>query len=268
MGTDRFPDHRDVGRWWNENAEAWTQLARAGCDTCRNYVNTPSFLSMLPDVTGQRGLDLGCGDGYNTRQVAQRCASLTAFDIAEVFVRHALEEERAEPLGIHYLIASAVELPFADESFDFVTAFMCLMDMPEQDHVLAQVFRVLRPGGFLQFSVTHPCYDTKIRAKVRDEEGRHYAYAVGGYWDTDPWVSEWIFSDATPEQKAAWPKFKTAYFRRTMSEWLNALVRTGFVFEEMCEPQPDAEALRQAPGLQDMTVIPFFVQVRCRKPLT
>jgi len=91
-------DHREVGRFWDENAEAWTQMARAGCDVYRDYLNTPAFFDMLPDVTGLSGLDIGCGEGHNSRLLAKRCAHLTAIDISEVFIRHAGELERTAPL--------------------------------------------------------------------------------------------------------------------------------------------------------------------------
>jgi len=259
-------DHREVGKCWDGNADAWTHLARSGYDVCRDWLNTPAFLEMLPDVTGLQGLDLGCGEGGNTRLVSQRCACMTAFDIAARFVGHAIETERAETRGIRYLIASAIELPFADASFDFAVAFMSFQDMPEQDRALAEVCRVLRPGGFFQFSVTHPCFDTKIRAKVRDENGRHYAYEIGGYWDTEPYVSQWIFSDAPAEEKARWPKFVVPYFRRTVSEWINGIVRTGLVIEELGEPCPDEETLQERPDLDDATIVPFYLHLRCRKP--
>jgi ubiquinone/menaquinone biosynthesis C-methylase UbiE len=61
--------------------------------------------------------------------------------------------EAEEPLGINYYIASAVELPFPGKTFDFATGFMSFMDIPEIDRVLAKAYRVLKPGGFLQFSI-------------------------------------------------------------------------------------------------------------------
>jgi ubiquinone/menaquinone biosynthesis C-methylase UbiE len=259
-------DQREVGKCWDDNADAWTHLARAGYDVCRDYLNTPLFFEMLPEVTGLQGLDIGCGEGYNTRLLAQRGATVTALDIAGKFIGHALATEQEKPLGIRYLAASALDLPFADESFDFAVGFMSFMDMPEQDRVLAEVCRVLKPGGFLQFSITHPCTDTKIRHKVRDEEGRPVAYEIGGYWDTTPWAPEWIFGDAPDEEKERWPKFKTPYFRRTISEWINAIVRTGFVVEELGEPYPSEEMLHERPDLDDMTILPFFLHLRCRKP--
>ena len=156
-------DHEEVGRPWNENAEVWTQLVHAGYDLYRDDLNTPAFFEMLPDVDGLSGLDVGCGEGHNTRLLAQRGAHVTGIDISSNFVRNARAAETEQPLGIDYELASAVDLQFEEARFDFATAFMSLMDIPETELVLAEVFRVLRPGGFFQFSMTHPCFDTPHR---------------------------------------------------------------------------------------------------------
>jgi ubiquinone/menaquinone biosynthesis C-methylase UbiE len=110
------------------------------------------------------------GAQHQARGRARR--PLTGVDISETFVRHAAEAERNEPLGVRYGRASAVELPFESAAFDFATAFMSLMDIPETDRVLAEVFRVLRPGGFFQFSIEHPCFATPHGKTLRDERGR------------------------------------------------------------------------------------------------
>ena len=59
---------------WEHNAAAWVELSRAGYDVYRDLVNTPAFLAMLPDVAGLVGIDLGCGEGHNTRLVRDRGA--------------------------------------------------------------------------------------------------------------------------------------------------------------------------------------------------
>src|ERR1700752_4203241 len=153
-------DHNEAGRFWNESAESWTKLARAGYDIYRDYLNTPAFFAMLPDVNGLTGIDIGCGEGHNTRLLAGRGARVKAVDISEVFISHAQTIEQNELLGIDYRVASAVALPFANETFDFATAFMSLMDVPETDRALSEAARGLKAGGFLQFSIAHPCFDT------------------------------------------------------------------------------------------------------------
>jgi ubiquinone/menaquinone biosynthesis C-methylase UbiE len=66
-----------------------------------------------------------------------------------------------------YHVASAVDLPFADATFDFARAFMSFMDITETDRVLAEVRRVLKPCGFLQFSISHPCFDENVERGER-----------------------------------------------------------------------------------------------------
>src|SRR5262245_57525022 len=260
-------DHEEVGRFWNASADAWTKLSRAGYDVYRDYLNTPAFLAMLPEVEGLSGLDIGCGEGHNTRLLAQRRALVTAIDISENFIAHAKQLEEQDPLGIDYRVASAVELPFADAAFDFATAFMSLMDIPETDRALADAYRVLKPCGFLQFSITHPCFDTPHRRNLRDENRMTYAIEVGDYFrNLSGEISEWLFGAAPPEAKQGLPKFKTPRFTRTVSQWLNLLIETGFQLERIEEPRPGDETVRDCPDMQDALVVAYFLHIRARKP--
>jgi 2-polyprenyl-3-methyl-5-hydroxy-6-metoxy-1,4-benzoquinol methylase len=136
----REMNHKEVKTYWNENAPVWTQLARAGYDIYRDHLNTPSFFELLPDVRGLSGLDIGCGEGHNTRLLAKRGARVSAIDIAEVFIHHAAASEEQESLGIDYTVASAVELPFGDGTFDFAVGVMSFMDVPETERVLAEAY--------------------------------------------------------------------------------------------------------------------------------
>lgn len=260
-------DDREAGAFWNENADAWTTLSRAGYDVYRDGLNTPGFLEMLPDVGGLTGLDIGCGEGHNTRLVAARGARMHALDISDAFVRYAAVEERREPRGIRYCVASGVSLPFAAGRFDFVTAFMSLMDMPSLEQVLADVFRVLRPGGFLQFSVAHPCFATPHRRNLRGADGLTYAFEVGDYFRRlEGELEEWIFSSAPPAARAGFRRFRVPRFNRTLSDWINLLTATGFSIERVAEPRPTDDTVRRYPALQDAQVVAYFLHVRVRKP--
>lgn len=259
-------NHDDAGRYWDENADAWTTLARAGYDVYRDFLNTPAFLAMLPDVAGLRGLDVGCGEGHNTRLIAQRGARMTAIDIAPTFVAHATEEEARAPLGIDYRLGSAVDLPFADGAFDFAVACMSLMDMPDTATVLGELHRVLRAGGFFQFSIEHPCFATPHRRNLRDAAGRSYAVEVGDYFRRlHGEVEEWTFGAAPASVREGLRPFRVPRFTRPLGEWLNLLVGAGFVIDRVEEPRPTDEAVRQCPRIQDAQVVAYFLHVRVTK---
>jgi len=259
-------DHNEAGRYWNESAESWTNLARAGYDVYRDHLNTPAFFAMLPDVSGLLGLDIGCGEGHNTRLLAQRGARMQAIDISEVFIAHAKDSEREQPLGIDYHLASAVQLPFADNSFDFATALMSLMDVPETKQALAEAYRVLKSGSFLQFSIAHLCFDTPHRRNLRDANRRTYAIEVGDYFKGSAGeIEEWLFKATPAEIKQGMRKFTIPRFRRTLSEWLNLLTETGFQIEQVEEPRPTDETVSSHPGLQDAQVVSYFLHFRVRR---
>ncbi len=260
-------EHNEAGRFWEENAEVWTRLARAGYDVYRDFLNTPAFFAMLPDVSGLQGLDIGCGEGRNTRLLTGRAARVTGIDIAHTFVRHAVEADAVELCEAVYCTASAQELPFRDATFDFATAFMSLMDMPGPEKVLTETHRVLKPGGFLQFSICHPCFDTPHRRNLRDVNGRTYAIEVGDYFrKVDGEVTEWLFGAAPAKLRASLPKFRTPRFTRTLSEWINLLAGGGFVLQRMEEPRPSDEIVRACPDVQDAQVVSYFLQIRVLRP--
>ncbi len=253
---------KELQHYWEGNAAVWTKLSREGYDVCRDLLNTPAFLKMLPDISNLSGLDIGCGEGHNTRLLAKQGALMTALDLAPSFIKAAQESELREPLGISYQLGNAEELPFEDDSFDFLTAFMSLMDLPDQQGVFAEAKRVLKPGGWLQFSISHPCFGPPIRYWINDDNGRHYALAVGDYFrHTDGEIEQWIFSRTPQELKERLTDFQVPRFHRPLSWWLNTLINSGFAIEEMVEPQVSDELFREH-HLQSSRIIAEFLIIR------
>jgi ubiquinone/menaquinone biosynthesis C-methylase UbiE len=125
-------DDKQVGAFWDGNAEAWARLSRLGYNV-RDEITMPDFLALLPEVSGLSGLDIGCGERHGTRLVARWGARMTAVDISPAFIRPASEEEEREPLGIEYREASALALPFPDRRFDFAVAAAASATRAEQD---------------------------------------------------------------------------------------------------------------------------------------
>ncbi len=261
-------DNKNVGRYWDENAENWTRLARMGYDRCRDLINSPAFFKMLPDISYLKGLDIGCGEGYNTRIAAKKGAKMTAIDISEVFIKYAIEVEQEEPLGIKYEVASGTELPYSDNSFDFAMATMSLMDMAENEKAIQEAFRVIKPEGFFQFSIIHPLVGGSGWKWIRNQEDKKIGFVIEDYFKKlNGELEEWIFGAAPKEVSEKMKMFKIPRFSRNLSEWLNLLIEKGFILERFCEPYVEDDILKEHPEHYDTRIIPFFLIIRCRKPM-
>jgi SAM-dependent methyltransferase len=258
-GRVERPDTRKI---WNCNAVAWTELSRAGFDVYRDWVNTPAFFDLLPSVDGQSCLDLGCGEGHNTRLLADRGAYVTAVDIADSFIEAAAAKKH-QP--IRYVTGDGANLPFHSFSFDVVTAFMSLMDIAEPERTLREIARVLRPGGFVQFSVVHPATSTPIRHWVDDEDGHREALAIGNYFYEGPLTETWTFRTAPAQVRDEHPPFTITYARRTLSGWLNAVLAAELVVEAIAEPCADDTIAAAHPEVADTRIAPYFLLIRARK---
>ena len=97
---------------------------------------------------GKRVLDFGCGSGYGSAQIAQTADHVTALDVAEDAVAYAREQFPRDNLEFRS-IDPAETLPFADASFDVILSFQVFEHVTHTSHYLAEIRRVLMPGGQL-----------------------------------------------------------------------------------------------------------------------
>ena len=86
---------------------------------------------------------------------------------------------------------------------------------------------MLRPGGFVQFSVSHPVISAPIGRWVHDESGARQARAVGDYFYEGPLTETWTFSGASAEIADRHQPFTITYARRTLAGWLSAVLGAG-----------------------------------------
>lgn len=97
-------------------------------------------------------LELACGTGEFTFRLAKKCASWTATDFSEMMLKEAKNtyDKRGENIeGLCFERQDATNLPYEDESFDAVMIANALHIMPEPEKALAEIKRVLMPGGLL-----------------------------------------------------------------------------------------------------------------------
>lgn len=262
----------EVGKLWEANAEAWIQLSEEGYDVYRDYVNLPHFLSILPDIENLRGLDIGCGTGHNTTYLADMHARMTGIDISPTLISYATKTENKKYEESHrvskiiYKTVDATNLPFSSESFDFATSFHCIMDIPEYETVFAEAYRILKQGGFLQFSIPHPCFWTHELDWIYSLEAEKKALACKDYFNSSEGsISEWGLDNLEQSKRYDLHPLRTPIFRRTLSQWIKSLLSAGFIIDNLEEPQPSEEALEWFPALDGCKIVAFSLIICCHK---
>ena len=234
----------DIASVWNGNAERWAESVGAGMDLYRELYTLPAFLAFMPKINGLRVIDLGCGEGSNTRRFARLGGHMTGIDLSEKLIGCAREEEVREPLGIRYEVSSfcRIETSKAD-SYDCALSTMAFMDGLDFDSAMQAAYRVLVPNGTLCFSILHPCFITRAVEWVRAADGAYSGLKVGQYFDRSHFVEHWRFNKH-PEASRLQP-FEALRFPRTLSDFVNAVCNAGFRITKIEEPRPDKSVSRE-----------------------
>ena len=157
---------------------------------------------------------------------------------------------------------------------------MSLMDVDNTDRALGEARRILTPGGFLQFSILHPCFSAIGSRKVFDDNGDLIDRSSGKYFTSREGEKQsWTFGAAPDHIKAQPPKFifqksglkpptsvgKEPRFHRPISSWVNSVIAAGFQLEALQEPRPTAA--KACSDVADCRIAPLFLHLRARKPI-
>ncbi|MBO0841460.1 MAG: methyltransferase domain-containing protein [Sciscionella sp.] len=218
-------------------AEAYTAENETGL--LNAYYERPAILNLAGDVTGRRVLDAGCGAGPLCAALRDRGAVVTGFDRSAKMVE--LARKRLGDDAALRVADIAGPLPYPDGAFDDVIASLVLHYLRDWTAPLAELRRVLRPGGRLIMSVNHP-----IIYKIVNPESDYFA--------TVKWSEEYVFSG----QKAV-----LTYWHRPLHAMIDAFTAAGFRTAVISEPPPAPGAHELFPdelaGRQAFLCFLFFV---------
>lgn len=206
----------------------------------------PSLLELTGDVQGRTICDLACGQGWFARELAKRGAQVSGIDLAENLLTFARQYEEQEPLGILYQqdkAQSAHILP--NGIFDGVVCVLALMDIPDLQAVFQTVRRILKPGGWLIFAITHPCFEAPHAKWLTINDGQLGRF-VRGYFQEGFWKSE-----------RGGVRSRVGAYHRTLSTYLNSLVTANFTLDRMMEPIATDERAEQVPGNLEVPTLLF-----------
>lgn len=205
-----------------------------------------AFLKLLGPLEGISVLDVACGHGRFSRELARRGAQVTGVDLSAALLEKAHALEECEPLSIRYLqadVTAARPLP-PDATFDAASCSFGLSDIDDLDGALDTVSLVLRPGGRFVFSLLHPCFG-------------------GGGPVSGSWPSDGTYYDEgwwLPEGRASSLRRQVGANHRTLSTYLNGLAAHGLRLDTVAEPPPPVEWTDEAPAASRL---PTFLLGRC-----
>jgi GT2 family glycosyltransferase/ubiquinone/menaquinone biosynthesis C-methylase UbiE/glycosyltransferase involved in cell wall biosynthesis len=127
------------------------------------------YAMVLSCIVGKNVLDVACGEGYGSALMADTAGYVTGVDISPEAVSHATDNYKKNNLT--YLQGSATNLQFSDNSFDVVVSFETIEHLAEQEQMIAELRRVLKPEGILILSSPNrPIYS--------EESDEHNEYHV------------------------------------------------------------------------------------------
>jgi SAM-dependent methyltransferase len=185
-----------------------------------HYATGPSAFTvreLLGDRDG-RWLDVGCGTGLHFDAIGTKGRWFVGLDLS------ADQLEIASGQDVPLVRADACAAPFADGTFDGVTATFVHTDVDDVAPVFAEAARVLRPGGAFLYLGTHPCFVGHFMdRRVPDRWVLREGYVDAGWHDSSPFYGPGL-------------RRRVGSRHVPLAELVNAFVASGLVLEQLAEP--------------------------------
>ena len=201
------------------------------------YYARPAMIALAGDVRGRRVLDAGCGSGPLADDLRAKGALVAGFDSSPAMLE--LARQRLGE-GADLRVADLSQpLPYADGEFDDVVVSLVLHYLQDWSAPLAELRRVLKPGGRLLLSVNHPRI---LESSDPDAD----------YFSVTEYSEEYTFDD----QRAV-----LTYWHRPLHAMSDSFTRAGFRISVISEPpfSPDTPRELLPPDLGDRTAFICFL---------
>lgn len=207
--------------------------------------------ALLPDLTGKRVLDLGCGYGWHCIYAAEHGAvSVLGVDLSEKML--AVARQKTQFPQVQYCCAAMEDVEAPEESFDLVLSSLALHYVPDFTPLARKIANFLSEGGQFIFSVEHPIFTAQgSQDWFRDETGTIQHFPVDSYFYEGERTANFLGASVTK-------------YHKTLTTYLDGLLTNGFRLLRVVEPQPP-ERMRDMPGMLDELRRPMMLLVSAQK---
>jgi SAM-dependent methyltransferase len=231
---------------WPESAAAWIADMGERGDYGREFVLDAPMLARVRGRGFRTALDVGCGEGRFCRMMTACGLRTVGIDPTADLIRQA---RRRDPDG-DYRLGRAEALDLPDDSFDLVVSYVTLVDIEGLGAAVAEMARVLRPGGALlianltSFSSAGP-----PEGWTRDHEGK-LRFPIDRYLEER---AEWV----------SWRGIRIRNWHRPLSSYMSLLLGAGLELRHFDEPAPRGGDPERA---ERSRRVPYFLIMEWQKP--
>jgi len=220
---------------WNQNAELWDERMGEGNDWVEHLV-WPATERLLDLKPGEKILDIACGNGLNSRRMAEIGADVVAVDFSKEMIHFARKRTKQNAERIKYFVIDATDeqalLALGEYKFNAAHCSMALFDIADIQPLFRALSKLLKPGARFVFSVAHPCFNTSQKAHLAEQEERdgkiYTVYSMKVYNYIDSRIERAVaFRDQTNPQ---------LIFHRPLHELFRPGFEAGFVLDGLEEP--------------------------------
>lgn len=211
----------------------------------------PELQKLLPDFSGRRVLDLGCGYGWHCKYAAEHGAAyVLGTDISKNMLAQA--KVRNSGTGIEYRQAAMEDLRFPAGSFDVVLSSLAFHYVSDFSALVREISGWLRTGGSFVFSVEHPVFTAYgSQDWYYGEDGQILHFPVDNYY-------------LEGARDATFLGEHVVKYHRTLTTYLDTLLKSSFRLRRVVEPQPP-ENMLELPGMRDELRRPMMLLIAAEK---
>lgn len=255
MGISIGLRHKNGGK---EDISIWNSLAKqyyrfqknirrqsnpqrdlSGYPDPRSIIHDSTYLKMLQNidyVKHKHLLDVGCADGLFTKRIAREVGQVTAIDGASNFID--IANTHYPRRNITFQTCNILQkLPFKNETFDIVSSSLTLMDVKKLDLIAKNLCAVLKPGGDMIFSITHPCFYSKGFASWRTKDGYVQYVHISECYDCESKIKKRVGGDVV----------NVSHYHRPINMYVNEFTKKGLSLKAMYEPTLSIKHFKKIP---------------------
>lgn len=207
---------------------------------------------LLPDFNGKNVLDLGCGYGWHCiYAMEQGAASVVGVDISEKML--SVAREKTQFSGVKYMQMPIEDINFEEQSFDIVISSLTFHYIKSFDDIAKKVHNYLKNGGKFVFSVEHPIFTAYgTQDWYYDDKGNILHFPVDNYF-------------CEGSRNACFLGTDIIKYHKTLTTYINELLKNGFEIIELVEPQPSEQLINTVEGMKNELRRPMMLIISALK---